>query len=68
LSELLLDTPVVLWWLSDDPRLGRRASAVHVSAATTWEVAIKSAIGRLDLDERATFPTICQHQGFLWPP
>jgi PIN domain nuclease of toxin-antitoxin system len=73
LSELLLDTHVVLWWLSDDPRLGRRArdevmqaSAVHVSAATTWEVAIKSAIGRLELDlgEHATFPAICQDQGF----
>ena len=71
LSDLLLDTHVVLWWLADDPRLGAairdevmRASAVHVSAATTWEVAIKSAIGRLDLDDDATFPAICEAQGF----
>ena len=73
MSDLLLDTHVVLWWLADDPRLGAgtreqvmQASAVHVSAATTWEVAIKSAIGRLtlDLDEGATFPIICEAQGF----
>ena len=73
MSDLLLDTHVVLWWLADDPRLAARtreqvtqASAVHVSAATTWEVAIKSAIGRLalDLDEGATFPMICAAQGF----
>lgn len=59
MTDLLLDTHVVLWWLADDPRLtdrGRevigRARAVHVSAASTWEVAIKLAIGKLTFDDR----------------
>ena len=57
--KLLLDTHVLLWWLGDDPRLGRAAAAritdprnlVWVSAATAWEIAIKAALGRLDLGE-----------------
>lgn len=72
MSDLLLDTHVVLWWLAGDPRLGAatrdevmQAASVHVSAATTWEVAIKSAIGRLDLDldDDATFPGSARHRG-----
>ncbi len=50
MTELLLDTHVVLWWLAGDRRISAgtrdqvmQTSAVHVSAATTWEVAIKSA-------------------------
>lgn len=74
MSELLLDTHVVLWWLADDARLGAhardalgRAAAVHVSVATTWEVAIKAAIGKLDLGLRddETFPGVCRAQGFV---
>jgi PIN domain nuclease of toxin-antitoxin system len=56
--KLLLDTHVVLWWQRDDRRLkenARRAIAaadlVWVSAASGWEVAIKSALGRLRLTE-----------------
>lgn len=53
--ELLLDTHVLLWWLADDPRLGAGARAaiadpdalVAVSAASAWEIAIKSAAGKL---------------------
>lgn len=55
---LLLDTHVILWWQRDDRRLGleaRRAIAqadvVWVSAVSGWEVSIKSALGRLRLDE-----------------
>lgn len=55
---LLLDTHVFLWWRMDDPRLGRRvrqliidADLVYVSAASAWEAAIKSALGRLTLPE-----------------
>jgi PIN domain nuclease of toxin-antitoxin system len=54
--RLLLDTHVLLWWLADDPSLAREAevaiadaaSAVFVSAATAWEIAIKQALGKLD--------------------
>jgi PIN domain nuclease of toxin-antitoxin system len=62
MSGLLLDTHVLLWLLDDNPRLGvdarKRIAAsaqVYVSAASTWELAIKAAIGKLtlpdDLDE-----------------
>ena len=54
--RLLLDAHVLLWWLADDARLPppvRRAiasadSEVLVSAATTWEIAVKKVAGRLD--------------------
>ncbi len=57
--RLLLDTHVYLWWLVDDPRLGERARGVladpaiivHVSAATIWEISIKYALGRLEIEE-----------------
>jgi PIN domain nuclease of toxin-antitoxin system len=56
MSGLLLDTHVLLWLLDDNPRLGLDArelitasSAVYVSAASTWELAIKAAIGKLKL-------------------
>ena len=73
MTVLLLDTRVVLWWLADSPRLtesARRAvqdaDAVHVSAASTWEVAIKTALGKLDVrfDEGSDFPGTCADQGF----
>ena len=56
--RLLLDTHVFLWWLADDQRLDaeRRGaiadpdSLVHVSAVTIWEVAIKEAHGRIEVD------------------
>lgn len=60
---LLLDTHVVLWWLSDDPTLSEELKVmideevdVFLSAAVTWEVAIKQALGKIagptDLPER----------------
>jgi PIN domain nuclease of toxin-antitoxin system len=56
--NLLLDTHVVLWWRRADRRLPRHvrraiasAPSVYVSAASAWEVAIKSAIGRLRIDD-----------------
>ena len=56
--RLLLDTHILLWWLADDaalPPIVRSAIAdpraeIFVSAATSWEIAIKHALGRL------TFP------------
>lgn len=55
--RLLLDTHALLWWLTDDARLGRRghdaiidpASLAFVSAATAWEIATKHRIGKLAL-------------------
>ena len=54
--RLLLDTHVFLWWQADSPRLGKharravlKAEAVFVSAVSAWEVAVKSALGKLRL-------------------
>lgn len=51
---MLLDTHVVLWMLSDDPKLGPEARSaictevdVLVSTATVWEMSIKHALGKL---------------------
>lgn len=52
---LLLDTHVFLWWLQESARLSPAARAAiasganqaWVSAASIWEIAIKSSIGKL---------------------
>ena len=54
---LLLDTHAFLWFVTGDRRLSRasRAALEHedarllLSAATVWEMAIKSSLGRLSL-------------------
>ena len=53
--NLLLDTHILLWWLSGSRRLhtaARRTIAnsarAYVSAATVWEIAIKIALGKLE--------------------
>lgn len=53
--NLLLDTHVLLWALSNDAKLRGAArnaitdgsTLVFVSAATAWEIAIKKALGKL---------------------
>jgi len=53
--RLLLDSHVLLWWLDDDARLAPvrdiviAAPMVYVSAATVWELALKSSLGKLVL-------------------
>jgi PIN domain nuclease of toxin-antitoxin system len=52
--NLLLDTHVALWAITDDPRLSDAArelilapeATVWVSVASLWEIAIKHALGR----------------------
>lgn len=77
MTSLLLDTHVALWWLADDRRLTpalraavEQADGVHLSAASTWEVAIKVAIGKLEVDglEEAGFAELCAEQGFSLVP
>ncbi|MFZ5992949.1 MAG: type II toxin-antitoxin system VapC family toxin [Deinococcota bacterium] len=71
--NLLLDSHIVLWWLSDDERLTRkarrlieRADEVFVSAATTWELAVKASLGKLRMPEG--FLEVVEAQGFSHLP
>ena len=56
--RLLADTHVYLWWLADDPKLGTEAreamaeqtAIIYISAASIWEISIKSTLGKLDVD------------------
>lgn len=53
--RLLLDTHVLLWWLSDDAQLSssarkmiaRASNTVMVSAASAWEISTKLRLGKL---------------------
>jgi PIN domain nuclease of toxin-antitoxin system len=55
--NLLLDTHVALWAITDSPRLAARArelissprASVWISAATIWEITIKHGLGRGDM-------------------
>ncbi len=52
----LLDTHILLWWLSDHPKLPKIAkkliknqqNSFFVSSASAWEIAIKKALGKLE--------------------
>jgi PIN domain nuclease of toxin-antitoxin system len=70
MQRFLLDTAVFLWWLDGSPELGPRCrelvadqrNEVFVSAATTWEIAIKKALGKLDAPE--DMDSIVEDEGF----
>lgn len=57
---IVLDTAPWIWWVSDPDRLSRRArrliereeksDGMLVSAVSAWEVALKHAMGKLELD------------------
>ena len=71
--SLLLDTHVVLWWLTDDRELSDDVKqrldhepVVHVSAATVWEIAIKQSVGKLT--EPENLPEIVRDAGFRQLP
>jgi PIN domain nuclease of toxin-antitoxin system len=74
-TRLLLDTHLLLWWLSGNPQLPQAVvervqapeAEVFVSQASLWEMAIKVSIGRLQLD----LPELERQvplQGFRWLP
>lgn len=59
MTALLLDTEALIWWDANDPRLGGKARAaiqdaseVYVSAASAWEIVIKSSLGKLRTTRR----------------
>jgi PIN domain nuclease of toxin-antitoxin system len=64
-QKTLLDTHVFLWSVTGSRLLTRaardslsRADAVYVSAASIWEIAIKTRLGKLDGDAQAMAETI----------
>jgi PIN domain nuclease of toxin-antitoxin system len=72
-GSLLLDTHVVLWWLTDDAMLSGDVKDVLdtkpdvlVSVATLWEVTIKLAMGKLD--GPPDLPELIRDCGFLTLP
>jgi PIN domain nuclease of toxin-antitoxin system len=72
--RLLLDTHALIWWMLDDPKLGRRARqalidldhTIYVSASSAWEIATKYRIGKLPQAEPfvRTFSENMRKQGF----
>jgi hypothetical protein len=58
--RLLLDTHTLIWWMADAPELpdrprsaiADRSNEVMVSIASLWEIIIKRALGKLELNER----------------
>jgi PIN domain nuclease of toxin-antitoxin system len=57
--KYLLDTHTLLWWILNDAQLSPPcrgliedgANTIYFSAASAWEIAIKSQIGKLPLPE-----------------
>lgn len=76
--RVLLDTHALLWFITDDDRLGGRARSliedpeadVAVSVASLWEVAIKHSIGKLPLARpfAETFPAQLDANAFRTLP
>ncbi len=70
--KLLLDTHALLWWLADDEKLSELArkaiatpsSQVYVSAVSGWEISIKQALGRLDVDTSQLMSEV-ENNGFM---
>ena len=56
--KLLLDTHTVIWYIRDNPRLPKHirqmikdeSNVVYVSTISLWEIAIKSRLGKLDMN------------------
>ncbi len=72
--KLLLDTHILLWVMRDADELSaaarsmiERADEVHVSSVSLWEVAIKSALGKLPLSPVRLEAAVTQ-AGFLQLP
>jgi len=57
--NVLIDTQCWLWWFAEEERLnagaqqliGNGENTVYFSAASSWEIAIKCAMGKLKLPE-----------------
>lgn len=78
MQGFLLDTHVLLWWFTNDERLSATAreiianqsNDIHVSAASAWEIATKTRLGKLsDVPEAVEkFGELAIAQGFTHLP
>jgi PIN domain nuclease of toxin-antitoxin system len=74
MKRLLLDTAAFLWWLQGDEPPGSQLveqvsdsrNEVFVSAATTWEISIKRALGKLSAPEDMS--SVVDENGFIELP
>ncbi len=68
----LLDTHALLWWMTNDRRLSRRArdaiakSDVLVSVVSAWEIEIKRGLGRIEVDTHGVLDEVTGTTGFAW--
>ena len=71
MAKYLLDTHIFLWWISDAKQLSREvfdiisnsSNQIYISSATIWEIAIKEALGKLDVN--ANLDYAIEDNGFL---
>ena len=72
--KYLLDTHVLLWWLANDEELTpdhqrtirNKRNTCFISAATVWEISIKTGLGKLVVPEE--YLEVARSQGFLELP
>ena len=57
MKKFLLDTHVFIWWIQNDKQLSKKAKTIisdstnkiYISSASIWEMAIKSKLGKLEI-------------------
>ena len=67
-----LGASALLWWLADEPQLGRRARGliedpandILISVASLWEMAVKLRVGKLHADLAAVMEE-AKREGFV---
>ena len=71
MADYLLDTHILLWWISDAEKLDRKvfdtiadgSNRIFISSASIWEIAIKESLGKLKVD--TDLEMIIESNGFL---
>lgn len=59
MSRYLLDTHILLWWLSGDKKLGKKktdliaksTNHIVISTVSIWEIVIKKSLGKLKVPD-----------------
>ena len=72
--RILLDTHMLLWFLNDPLMLPKKAdelifdanNLVFVSSISLWEIAIKTALGKLELNTEITeLESVCERSNLI---